>query len=104
MFMTNNADRIMEVNRQHSQLKNGVNNCKQPYETGTMLPELNKVKCDLNKCRSEFTTMMVESVLAEFTTLTKLLLQTALMVLDSPLVTFQSSVWFNERLINILSP
>ena len=40
----------MEVNRQHSQLKNGVNNCKQPYETGTMLPELNKVKCDLNKC------------------------------------------------------
>ena len=50
MFMSNNADRIMEVNRQHSQLKNGVNNCKQPYETGTMLPELNKVKCDLNKC------------------------------------------------------
>ena len=31
MFMSNNADRIMEVNRQHSQLKNGVNNCKQPY-------------------------------------------------------------------------
>ena len=50
MFMINNAERIMEVNKQHSQLKNGVNNCKQPYENGTMLPELNKVQCDLNKC------------------------------------------------------
>ena len=29
---------------------NGNLDCKLPYETGTMLPELNKVQCDLNKC------------------------------------------------------
>ena len=50
MFMTNNAEKIIEVNKQHSHLKNGVSNCKQPYEVGTMLPELNKVKCDIHKC------------------------------------------------------
>ena len=50
MLLTNNAEQIMELNRKQSFLMNGVTNCKQPYETGTMLPELNKVRCDMNKC------------------------------------------------------
>ena len=55
-----------------------------------MPSELNKVKCDLN---NEVVHNCDGGIgMAEFTTLTKLLLQTALMVLDSPLVTFQSSV------------
>jgi hypothetical protein len=50
MLLTNNAEQIMELNRKQSFLMNGVSNCKQPYETGTMLPELNKVRCDVHKC------------------------------------------------------
>ena len=50
MFLTRNANKIIELNKKHSFLKNGVTDCKQPYEIGTMLPEKTKVRCDLAKC------------------------------------------------------
>ena len=36
--------------KKHAYDKNGVKEFVSPYETGTMLPEKQKVKCDKNKC------------------------------------------------------
>ena len=49
-FLIQNGDKIMELNWKHAYLKNGSFNCKKPYPQGTMLPEQDKVKCDLNRC------------------------------------------------------
>ena len=51
LFLSRNADNIMDANRKHAHLKNAVTKCKQPYETGTMLPEQDRVLCDKHNCK-----------------------------------------------------
>jgi len=51
LFLTRNAEQLMDINRKHAYLKNGVSDCKQPYNQGTMLPEKYKVVCDTQNCR-----------------------------------------------------
>lgn len=50
LFLTNNADKIMEINQKHNYAKNGVFKCKNPYEVGTMLPEMERIVCDEHSC------------------------------------------------------
>lgn len=50
MFLTRNADDLMELNRKESYLLNGSYECKPPYEAGTMLPESDKVVCNRSTC------------------------------------------------------
>ena len=50
MFLETNAEKIMELNKKHTYIKNGVFGCIKPNQIGTMLPEKTKVKCNLNKC------------------------------------------------------
>lgn len=50
MFLQQNASQIMERNWEQSYLKNGVFNCKEPYETGTMLQEEIVQSCDAHRC------------------------------------------------------
>ena len=38
LFLTRNAEKLMDANRQYAFLKNGVSECKMPYNQGTMLP------------------------------------------------------------------
>jgi hypothetical protein len=49
-FLCDNGNNIRELNKKHAFNKNGVKEFVAPYETGTMLPEKQKVKCDKNKC------------------------------------------------------
>ena len=51
LFLTRNADKLMDSNRHHAFLKNGVTECKQPYNVGTMLPEESKVVCNKQNCK-----------------------------------------------------
>lgn len=51
LFLTRNANQLMDANRKHAFLKNGISECKPPYETGTMLPEESKVICNEQNCR-----------------------------------------------------
>ena len=50
LFLTNNAEKIMDLNNKQAFLLNGVTDCKQPYEVGTMLPEKYMQVCNLNTC------------------------------------------------------
>ena len=50
MFLQQNASQIMERNWEQAYLKNGVFNCSQPFETGTMLPEQVMQSCDAHRC------------------------------------------------------
>jgi hypothetical protein len=50
MFLTRNAEDLMELNRKQSYLANGAFECKPPYNVGTMLPESHKVKCNAQTC------------------------------------------------------
>ena len=50
MFLSRNADEIIKRNKNYIYLKNGIYDCKQPYKTGTMLPEKTRVVCDPHKC------------------------------------------------------
>lgn len=50
MFLITNAEEIIKRNRNYIYLKNGIYDCKQPYKTGTMLPEQSRVVCDPHKC------------------------------------------------------
>jgi hypothetical protein len=50
MFLMRHTDEIMDKNAQYMFLKNGLFNCKQPYATGTMLPERTRVVCDKHVC------------------------------------------------------
>ena len=52
MFLTSNAEEIIERNKNYIYLKNGIYDCKQPYKTGTMLSEKTRVVCDPHKCSS----------------------------------------------------
>ena len=50
MFLSRNAEEIIKRNQNYIYLKNGVFDCKSPYQTGTMLPEHTRVVCDPHKC------------------------------------------------------
>lgn len=53
LFLTRNAEKIMDANLNHANIKNAVTQCKKPYETGTMLPEQDRVYCDKHNCKVE---------------------------------------------------
>ena len=50
-FLTENAEKLIEIGNKHAYSKNGLFKCKTPYEVGTMLPEAEKVICDSKSCR-----------------------------------------------------
>lgn len=50
LFLTRNADELMDVNRGYACQKNCCSPCKEPYHSINTLPEVNKVKCDKNNC------------------------------------------------------
>jgi hypothetical protein len=58
LFLTQNSEKIIEINRKKSELINGSYECKQPYYQGTMLPEKELESCNLSSCnvRSNFDT------------------------------------------------
>jgi len=49
-FLTNNAVELMDLNRNYACQKNCCGPCKEPYHSMNTLPEVNKVKCDAQKC------------------------------------------------------
>ena len=51
MFLSRNAESIMEKNNEYMFIKNGLYNCKKPYEIGTMVPEESRVICDEHNCK-----------------------------------------------------
>ena len=50
MFLTRNADKLMELNKKNTFIMNGNFECKEPYNQGTMLPEQDKVVCNIQTC------------------------------------------------------
>ena len=50
MFLTHNADDLMQVNRAYACQKNCCGPCQKPYDIGTMLPEQTVVNCNNNSC------------------------------------------------------
>ena len=50
MFLTHNAENLMQVNRAYACQKNCCGPCQKPYDIGTMLPEQSMVKCNNNSC------------------------------------------------------
>jgi len=50
LFLTRNAENIINMNRQHSYLINGPQECKQPFYEGTMLPEQDLQSCNVGTC------------------------------------------------------
>ena len=50
LFLTRNAEKIINMNRQQSYIINGQYECKQPYYDGTMLPEQYMQSCGLDSC------------------------------------------------------
>jgi len=51
LFLTRNAEKIMDQNRNTAYQKNGVSQCKNPYIRGTMLEEKDKVVCNKHNCK-----------------------------------------------------
>ena len=51
MFLTHNAEKIMEMNRSTSCEKNCCGPCQKPYNQGTMLPESSQVECNARDCQ-----------------------------------------------------
>lgn len=52
MFLIENAEKLMDINRMYTVEKNSCGPCKEPYNEGTMLPEKTVVKCDGNTCKN----------------------------------------------------
>ena len=52
MFLTRNANKMIDLNRIYSCQKNCSTPCQKPYDNGTMLPEFTKVICDSEKCEN----------------------------------------------------
>lgn len=50
-FLTQNANQLMDLNRKHACEKNCCGSCAQPFNVGTMLPEVNKFVCNSGTCR-----------------------------------------------------
>ena len=53
MFLTRNADKLIELNQKNTFIMNGNFECKEPYNQGTMLPEQDKVVCNIQTCNVE---------------------------------------------------
>ena len=51
MYLINNAEKLMDINNKKAFLINGVTECKQPYEQGTMLPEQSTQVCNTRTCK-----------------------------------------------------
>lgn len=51
MNLTQNAEKIMDVNNKKAFLLNGVTECKAPYAQGTMLPEAQMQVCNTRTCK-----------------------------------------------------
>ena len=49
-WLIHNAEAIMNAEKEHEFLKHGHGDCKQPDPPGTMLPEKDKVVCDIHSC------------------------------------------------------
>ena len=54
MFLTHNANKLMDLNRTYTTQKNGCGPCMKPYNTGTMLPEQTVQVCNNKSCNSDF--------------------------------------------------
>ena len=50
LFLTRNANELMDINRQYACKKNCCGPCQEPYHSINTLPEVNKVKCDAHNC------------------------------------------------------
>lgn len=55
MFLTQNAEDLMRVNAQNSYLANRCGPCVEPYNQGTMMPELSTQKCNERTCTFDVT-------------------------------------------------
>lgn len=53
MFLTRNANDMMQMNRANACQKNCCGPCKKPYDIGTMLPEQTKYSCNKGNCNQE---------------------------------------------------
>jgi hypothetical protein len=51
LFLSQNGAELMDINRNHACLKNCCTPCGEPFNVGTMLPEVNKWVCDKHSCR-----------------------------------------------------
>ena len=52
MFLTHNANKLINLNRTYAVQKNGCGPCVSPYNQGTMLPEQNVQSCNSNSCNA----------------------------------------------------
>ena len=59
-FLTNNADELMNLNREYACQKNCCGPCQQPYDLGTMMPSETNVNCGSAQC-GQMTTMKPEN-------------------------------------------
>ena len=50
MFLTNNATKLMDLNRTYAVQKAGCTSCKQPWQQGTMLGEQSVTSCSKQSC------------------------------------------------------
>ena len=51
MYLTHNADKLMDLNRSYACQKNCCGPCQKPYDVGTMLPEETVVTCNERECK-----------------------------------------------------
>ena len=51
LFLSQNAEQLMDINRGHACQKNCCSPCGEQFQVGTMLPEVNKWVCDKHTCR-----------------------------------------------------
>ena len=50
LFLSRNAEKIIQKNQDYVYMKNGGGRCVEPYHIGTMLPEKTRVKCNQHTC------------------------------------------------------
>ena len=50
MFLTHNAEKLMNLNRTYACEKNCCGPCQAPYDVGTMMPSNSAVDCNANQC------------------------------------------------------
>jgi hypothetical protein len=53
LFLTQNASKLIQMNRKYACQKNCCGPCKEPYHEGTMLQEHTVNKCSKDGCKSE---------------------------------------------------
>lgn len=55
MYLMENAEKLMDLNRVYATQKNACGPCLEPYNIGTMLPEQHTVQCDAKTCKNSKT-------------------------------------------------